>query len=269
MHTRYAVRASLVLMLVCATQLLDARRATAQDFALQLRNGLVTLVARDATVTQILDRWAQVGGTTIVNREKIHGAPITLQLVDVPERTALAILLRDVGGYILAERLDARQGASVIDRVLILPTSTVPVRSSPAQALVAPSQAFVGVPDTGNLSTASLTPSEVPETSGLQFIGSGRTGQDVGVRPGPLDRGSAVPGYNPALTLGNAGNVGRQPDVPAGGNGRPGSSSIIRPTNPSGINNGGLRPGEVTTMPPQPEIVPSPSGEVYRPTPKQ
>ena len=52
------------------------------------------------------------------------GTPLTLKLVNVPERQALDIILRSVAGYMAAPRLaSATPGASAYDRIVILPTS--------------------------------------------------------------------------------------------------------------------------------------------------
>ena len=48
---------------------------------------------------QILTEWARIGGTKVVGGEKMTGAPLTLKLVNVPERQALDIILRNVAGY--------------------------------------------------------------------------------------------------------------------------------------------------------------------------
>ena len=50
------------------------------EVQLIIRNGQVSLVAKDATVRQILTEWARVGQTKIVNVERIPGGPITLEL---------------------------------------------------------------------------------------------------------------------------------------------------------------------------------------------
>jgi hypothetical protein len=251
--------------------LFDVTAAAAQDLNLRFRNGLVTLVAREVTVPQILDRWARVGGATIVNGEKIPpGAPVTLQLVDVPERTALTMLLRDVGGYILAERGDNREDASVIDRILILPPSAAPVRNPAPQALVDGLDLAVVRPAAGSRPAApSTVPFEELEIAEPEPLGPGPAAQGVAVPPRLPERGSPVPGFYPAAPpQGNVGTVGNQPGVGAGGNSGAGAL-LIPATNPFGVITGGLRPGEVTSMP-QPEIGGvSPSGEVYRPPPPQ
>lgn len=101
--------------------------AAAGDLQLTLANGRATLIAQDVPLRQILDEWARVGKTTIVNGDKLAGPPMTLQLVDRPEREVLDLLLRSASGYIAAQREVALAGASQFDRVMILPVSRGPV----------------------------------------------------------------------------------------------------------------------------------------------
>lgn len=96
------------------------------DVQLQIQNGRVTLVAKDATVRQILTEWARVGQTKIVNLERIPGAPLTLELRDVSEQQALKVLLRSLSGYITAPREIASANASLFDRIIVMPTVARP-----------------------------------------------------------------------------------------------------------------------------------------------
>jgi hypothetical protein len=105
----------------------SASLASAGDLKLTLSNGRVTLIAQDVPLRQILDEWSRVGKTTIVNGDKLMGPPMTLQLVDRPEREVLDLLLRSASGYIAAQRAASIPDASVFDRVMILPVSRGPV----------------------------------------------------------------------------------------------------------------------------------------------
>jgi hypothetical protein len=114
-----------------------ASTGTAGDLKLTLGNGRATLIAEDAPVGQILAEWARIGSTTIVNAEKLAGPTLTLQLVDQPEGDVLELLLRSASGYIASRREVSMAGASIFDRVMILPTSRgpvgVPVTPPPSQ----------------------------------------------------------------------------------------------------------------------------------------
>ena len=112
------------MLAVVRCSVLAASSAAAQAVKLEFQDGKVHLNAQNASVAPILAEWARSAARSIVNGERIAGAPVTLELTDVPERQALDILLRGVGGYIVAPA-DARSPARRrFDRVCILPTSS-------------------------------------------------------------------------------------------------------------------------------------------------
>jgi hypothetical protein len=97
--------------------------AAGAEVQLSIRNGLVTIVAKDATVRQILAEWARVGKTHIVNAERIPGGPLSLELRNVPEAEALDVLLRTLSGYMAAPRIgNVAADASVYDSIVVMPT---------------------------------------------------------------------------------------------------------------------------------------------------
>ncbi len=112
------------------------------DVRVTMKNGLVTIAANGATVREILAEWARVGKTQIVNAERITGAPVTIQLTDVPEARALDIVLRSVSGYLAAPRAEVNPTLSRFDRILVLPTSAAPRNPPPASAPPAFQPAF-------------------------------------------------------------------------------------------------------------------------------
>jgi hypothetical protein len=107
--------------------------AAAGELKLTIQNGLVTLIAQDVPLATIMAEWARVGQTRIVNGDKIL-TPVSLHLIDTPERKALDILLRTVSGYMAAERSTPLAGASVFDRIMILPISRPPANTGPIMA---------------------------------------------------------------------------------------------------------------------------------------
>jgi hypothetical protein len=122
-------------ILVSALLLVPALRADAQQSVkVQFSAGRVTLVARNAPIRTILAEWARLGDANIVNGERVAGAPVTLELTNVPERQALDVILRGVAGYMLAPRRAGSAGASAFDRIMILPTSVAPRNPPPATA---------------------------------------------------------------------------------------------------------------------------------------
>lgn len=129
---------------VIALLLSTAVPSTAQQLKLAFNDGLVTVDATAVPVRNILTEWGSKGGTKIVGAERISGAPLTLQLIDVPEAKALEIILRSVAGYMAAPRHDDG-GASMYDRILVMATSTPPAAAPrPQQTQLAPgTQRFV------------------------------------------------------------------------------------------------------------------------------
>ena len=112
---------------------------------LTMRDGRVWLVADEVTVGQVLAEWARVGGTRIVNGERVPGGRVTLRFDGIAEQEALDILLRTASGFIAVQRTVAAAaydpGLSRFDRILILPTSAAPsepVRVAAAQSVLPP-----------------------------------------------------------------------------------------------------------------------------------
>lgn len=100
-----------------------ASTASAQ-VRLTIQNGHVSLVAKDATLRQILAEWGRVGQTRIVNGDRVPGGPMTLQFSDLPEDRALETLLRPISGYIAAPRPDGAMAANIsrFDRIIVMPS---------------------------------------------------------------------------------------------------------------------------------------------------
>src|SRR5919197_191944 len=105
-------------------------------------NGRVTIVAKDATVRQILTEWARLGQTKGWNVEKIPGAPLTLELSTMPEEEALDVLLRAVSGYLAAPRAAAVANLSRFDRIVVMPTSVAPRPAVASASPATPSPAY-------------------------------------------------------------------------------------------------------------------------------
>jgi hypothetical protein len=104
---------------------------------LTFKEGRVWLTASGATAAQILAEWSRVGGTQIVNGDRVAGPPLTLELNDIPEVEALEIVLRNAGGYIATGRPSGPSAGvplpSSVARITILPASTKPLIASPAE----------------------------------------------------------------------------------------------------------------------------------------
>ena len=113
---------------------LVAAGSASAEVKVTLNSGRVSIVAKDATLRQILTEWARVGQTKIVNVERIPGGPMTLELADVPEGQALDVLLRSISGYMAAPRATAIASLSIFDRVIVMPTIAAPHPAVTAQA---------------------------------------------------------------------------------------------------------------------------------------
>ncbi|HEY7287953.1 MAG TPA: hypothetical protein VH497_21035 [Vicinamibacterales bacterium] len=124
-----------------AAFLLIAATASA-EVRVTMHDGLVTVIAKDATVRQIIAEWARVGQAKVVNAERIPGGPVTLELVNVPEVQALDTLLRTVAGYLAAPRAELASNLSRFDRIVVMPTSATPRSQPVAQAPTFQQQQF-------------------------------------------------------------------------------------------------------------------------------
>src|SRR6478672_2787599 len=135
------------LIFAAAACLIGTSTASA-DVRLTMHDGRVSIVAKDATVRQILTEWARVGQTRIVNVERIPGGPVTLELDNVTEMRALEILLRPLSGFIAAPRAVAAANLSDYDRIIIMPTlaDARPALPAPAAAPAAASAAATFTP---------------------------------------------------------------------------------------------------------------------------
>lgn len=98
---------------------------------IQFQDGRVSITAKRAPLRTILAEWSRVGGSKIVNGERVGGEPVTLELTNVPEREALRVLLRNLGGYMAAARPAGSAGASMLDRIMVIPTPAPMVAAQP------------------------------------------------------------------------------------------------------------------------------------------
>ena len=204
---------------------------------LQINSGRVTLHAQNVPVRTILAEWARVSGAKIVNGDRVGGAPLTLDLEGVSERQALDILLRGVSGYVLAAREQETSGASMYDRIMILPTSVAPRNPAPTTAVLGPA---------GIVRPIAPRQAEDQDDNDNGDVPQGNDGVPLG-RPVPIPRpvGGTTVGapVMPPVTVAPDNNP-PQPQQPAG--------LVPTPTNPFGLPAGSsTRPG-VVTPPPQP-----------------
>ncbi|MFO7694450.1 MAG: hypothetical protein R6V57_15295 [Vicinamibacterales bacterium] len=119
--------------------------ARAGEVRLSIKDGRVALVARDATLREILVEWERVGGTRIVNRDRVPGTRLTLEFADVSEEQVLTTLLRPMAGYMASRRIGPEGGASAFSRIVLMPAL-----ATPASAGVAPPARAAGPSGGGN-----------------------------------------------------------------------------------------------------------------------
>lgn len=100
--------------------------AAAGPVTVRFEGGYVTLSATNAPVRDVLAEWARHGQTRFVNAEKVPGGAVTLELVHVPEKQALEVLLRSASGYVAAPRTSMAGGLSSFDRIVVMPASSAP-----------------------------------------------------------------------------------------------------------------------------------------------
>src|SRR5437660_6269888 len=109
-----------------------ASSTASADVRLTIQDGRVSLVAKDATLRQILAEWAKVGQTKIVNAERVPGGPLTVQFTNVPEQQVLDTLLRTITGYVTQPREIGVANLSRFDRIVVMPTVAAPAAGASA-----------------------------------------------------------------------------------------------------------------------------------------
>jgi hypothetical protein len=246
-----------------------------QTLKLEIHDGRVNLDAAAVPARQILTEWARVGGTKVVGGDKVTGPLLTLRLINMPERQALDIILRNVAGYMAAPRLaSSMPGASSYDRILILPTSSAPT--------TAPANAGLRMPNTGAMGgvdrrvpprppglpspvepDVSVEQPEIPDPDDVGFNGQ----TPVFTFPQPQPQGNQLFVPVPQGGFGMQGQPGAQPPImlQPGTNGQPTIYNFV-PTTPGqppatgGFNIfGSPTPGVIQPPPVQPgQIVPAP-----------
>lgn len=194
-----------------------------QPLKLDIKDGRVNLDAASVPARLILAEWAKVGGTKVVGGDKVSGAPLTLKLVNMPERQALDIILRNVAGYMAAPRLaSAAPGASAYDRILILPTSA-------AAASAAANSPRAGMPSSPGPMAGLERRAMPPRPPGMMpRPGEQPEAPEPVEQPEPEEPDNGVINQQPVFTFPQPQNPGNQVFVPVppnfGAPGTPGSS---------------------------------------------
>ena len=240
--------------------------ADAQQLNLQIGDGRVTLDAVNVPARQILAEWARVGGTKIVGGDKITGAPLTLKFVDMPERQALDIILRNVAGFMAAPRLtSATAGASTYDRILIMATSAGAAQASNANARTTSAGVAGGGAMNGTQRRLPPRPPNLPPAPGDDPADTDNeapgdqaesgTAQPVFTFPAPgqMPPGNGAPVFVPMQN----GAFGPPAGAAAPGLNQPGGFQPAGGYQPGGYQPSGVPPG---TAPPVITLQPGPNG---------
>jgi hypothetical protein len=208
--------------------LCGAAVASAQTLSLEFHDGRVRLNAENVPVSRILAEWTRVGGTRIVNGERVPGAPVTLQL-DAPERQALDTVLRGAAGYMVLARQTTTPGGSSFDKILVLPTT----QRAPTTAAVPPP-------------AAQPVQFPRPEPEPIEIEEANETPQPVPPPPANFPRGRIPNLPNGAVRM-------PQPLQPQENEGPSPEPEAAPPAqgNPFGIVPGPNRPGTINPVPPR------------------
>ena len=199
--------------------------ASAQTFKLEFRDGRVFLNAQNAALRTILAEWTRLGGTRIVNGDRVPGGPVTIELNGVTERQAVDILLKGAAGYIVAPRPAGSSAASAYASILILPTS-VATRQTTSVQTAARNQRQEPEPDQDDLNADVDTQDNVDLARQRAEEAARRRAADQRRQIFIGDQVIEQP-------------EGRTPTQPAAA------------SNPFGIPTGAARPGVITQPPPQ------------------
>lgn len=203
--------------------------AEAGEVMFSIRDGRVTLVARDAPISDILAIWEKEGRTKIVAREKVTGTVAALDLVNEPEASALAIVLRNVTGYLAVKNPSAAGDASTYRCIVInpAPAPVMTAQSAPPSAPSRPGMQGQGaqpmVGDPGGYPPAFVPP---PSDDGDDSAARAQIPQGLrqpGMPVGGIGRmtGEGMPQGNPSSQ--QPAQPAATPGYPAGGAAMPGT----------------------------------------------
>lgn len=222
---------------------LDAPAPVARAVSVTFANGLVTVVANNATVADVLAEWTRVGGSTFVNAAKIPPTErLTLRLENETELRALEIILRSVAGYAVAPKAPDTTSASSLAKVYVMPARrpAVITYSAPAPPAQMGQMGQSGQMGASNLLDGSDprlprpmgTPPR-PDDDGpvLVQVGGASPLNGVPATPGPFTPIASQSGAQPmpGQTSPGLGATSSRPGVPVGASPRPVATPTRRP----------------------------------------
>jgi hypothetical protein len=167
--------------------------AQAAPVRVAFADGLVTLVANDTLLTDVLAEWSRAGGTEIIGADQLPVVRVTVSMPGVAERDAIDAVLGPIAGYITAARFDVPAGSSQIRRLQIVRKSSPSAPSVqreidlsiPESQFEYPAPLFDPDTLTANLAGAPKAPvtAEPPVMPELRF----QYGDPTATMPMPLD----------------------------------------------------------------------------------
>ncbi len=209
----------------------------ARKLEISFNEGLVTLVAENVTLREILAEWARKGGSRITNGDKLTGEPVwPMEFRNEPEAAVLRALLRDLPGYGASMRIAPAPDASVVEAVFIQATRSITSSGSsgasaapppanrlqfqePPQPQAAP-RMIQGSPDDEIPPVRPLVGDRPPTTPTMPPAGQSTPNPNLRVGPGgvvtstipgviiPVQPGTTAPGAKPPTTTGRGGGGG-------------------------------------------------------------
>jgi hypothetical protein len=218
------------ILLATALVTFAALPAAAQSVKVSFKGGKVDLIAENATVRAILTEWGRVGGTRLVNADRVAGPPITVEFKDTYEQQVLESLLRGVAGYMVGQRGTDAPTSSGFDRIVILASSNAP-RPAPVTPAV------------------SRPPGPQPIRR-LPVPVEENQDNDPDIDPNANVNGNPNPAPRPETPADLRRRLGQLLDADADDdrNQQP-PAPATTPSNPFGITTGAARPGVITPAP--------------------
>ena len=223
--------------------------ALAGALVLTISNGRVTLSAQDVPLRQILGEWERLGGTRIINRERVPGALVTIELTNVSEEKAIETLLRPIAGFMAVERTSPTGGASVYSRIIIMPGAA----SVLASAGASPGAATPG----GGAGRPQMQRRVLADGRVINFIDNPNRPGDMTVVDDSDDPGND-PGATPPMMRPPFGAPGRPGQVPGmmPGGGMPGGDPDQTDYQPAPAQSPSAMPTVPTRTLPTPGVLP-------------
>jgi len=149
--------------------------------------GFASLVAQNVSVGEVFAEWARVGGSKIINAEKLPGGRISVKFENFPEAKLVESLVRlsraQGAGYIAVPRLvDAPPTPSLLQAISIMPSS------SPTNSYVTTSTPPPVYPQ-GTIEDNTELPPVMPPAG----VGPAAQTPQPGPQQPPVNRGPGVP----------------------------------------------------------------------------